>query len=154
MQAKTHPLARQPPNLRIQTDLRQSGNYFYKTYALGRFPVDNPYYTPYHSSMRLTHTTLMINLKSIRRYGLLTSFARQGRVAVWLHSSKKRDWAEAHVRVRHGAEASEIVQIVVDVPRSWVKRHADGLYYCSRDISPERFRKLTVVRRVVETIAL
>lgn len=104
--------------------------------------------------MRLTHTTLMSYLPSIRKYGLLKTFSRQGRVAVWLHVARLDQWGEAHVRVRHGAERAEIAHLVVDVPRSWCKRHANGIYYCCRDIPPSRFRSLRAVRTVEVEIAL
>ena len=104
--------------------------------------------------MRLTHTTKLKNLKSIRQYGLLKSFSRQGRVAVWLHTAKLDKWGEAHVKVRHGWENCDIVHIVVDVPRSWVRKHANGLYYCDRDIPPARFRSIRSVVSVETVLPL
>lgn len=104
--------------------------------------------------MRLTHTTRLANLPSIRKYGLLCTYAKQGRVAVWLHVARLDKWGEAHVKVRHGCESEGIVHLVLDVPRSWCRRHASGIWYCLRDIPPSRFRSARVVRTIEEEVDL
>lgn len=104
--------------------------------------------------MKITHTTLLSNLASIRKYGLLVTFARQGRKAVWLHVKRLDQWAENHVHTRHDADRDTIVHLDFEVPEAWVRRHANGVYWCPMDIPPERIRGIRVVRRVVEHIPL
>ena len=104
--------------------------------------------------MRVTHTTTLKRLASIRQFGFLVTFARQGRRAVWFHSKLKDKWAEAHVRCRHDAYSEDLVHIEVDVPRSWCRRHAGGIWYVLRDVPADRIRRIRSVRTVEEVISL
>jgi hypothetical protein len=88
--------------------------------------------------MRLYHATAGRNRLSIETSGLLPSRSQGKRPAVWLVPSKLRYWAICHTVVRHGGPVEEVVVYTVDVPRSWLKRHGKGLWYCTRPIPPER----------------
>jgi hypothetical protein len=92
--------------------------------------------------MLLRHATLRRNLPSIGRHGLLFSKS-QGRLpVVWLHAPSKSSWAVLHTIKPHGGRAEGVVIIEVDVPRSWLRRSRKKLWYCGRDIPPERFGRL------------
>jgi hypothetical protein len=104
--------------------------------------------------MKLTHTSPLHNWSSLRKFGILASYSKQGRVACWLHTARLDRWAEAHVKVRHDAENDDLIHIVVDVPRSWVRRHANGMYYCFKDIPASRFRSARIVRTVSKAVTL
>ena len=92
--------------------------------------------------MLLRHATLARNLPSIGRNGLLCSKS-QGRLpVVWLHAPSKSSWAVLHTIKRHGGRAEGVVIIEMEVPRSWLRRSRKKLWYCGRDIPPERFRPL------------
>jgi hypothetical protein len=92
--------------------------------------------------MILRHATLLRNLPSIRRHGLLCSKS-QGRLpVVWLHSPSKSDWAALHTVKRHGGRVERVIIIEVDVPRSWLRRSRRKLWCCPRDIPRECFRRL------------
>jgi hypothetical protein len=90
--------------------------------------------------MRLRHATLARNLNSILRAGLLTSKSQGKRPVVWLGCPVKSLWAAAHVVRRHGGRIEQVVILEIDVPRSWLRRSKKGLWYCPRDISPDRIR--------------
>ena len=92
--------------------------------------------------MLLRHATLRRNLPSIRRSGLLCSKSQGRRPVVWLHSPGKSSWAVLHTIRRHGGRAEGVVIIEVNVPRKWLRRSRKRLWYCKRDISPERFGRL------------
>jgi hypothetical protein len=38
-----------------------------------------------------------------------------------------------------GHDVENVVAIEVEVPRSWLRRSKKGLWYCKKDIDPERF---------------
>jgi hypothetical protein len=59
---------------------------------------------------------------------------------VWLHSAGRSAWAMTHTVLRHGGRIENVVIIEVSVPRSWLRRSKSGLWYCKKDIDPERFR--------------
>lgn len=90
----------------------------------------------------LRHATLRKNLPSILRGGLLTSMSQGKLPVVWLHTSGRTSWAAMHTVKRHGGRIEGVVVIEVEIPRSWLRRHSRGLWACSEDIGPERFRKL------------
>jgi hypothetical protein len=92
--------------------------------------------------MLLRHATLARNLNSILRHGLLCSHSKGKLPAVWLCTPAKTLWAAAHVVDRHGGRIESTVVLEVDVPRSWLRRHRKGLFYCPRDIPPGRIRRL------------
>ena len=92
--------------------------------------------------MRLRHATPARNLPGITRAGLLTSKS-QGRLpVVWLCCPGKTTWAVLHVVKRHGCRVEGTAVIEVDVPRSWLRKSRKGLWYCTRDVPPDRFRRL------------
>jgi hypothetical protein len=35
-----------------------------------------------------------------------------------------------------------VITLEVDVPRSWLRRSRKGLWYCTRDVPPDRIRRL------------
>jgi hypothetical protein len=41
---------------------------------------------------------------------------------------------------RHGGRGEGVVVLELDVPRSWLRRSKRGLWYCPRNIPPERIR--------------
>jgi len=47
-----------------------------------------------------------------------------------------------HLAWRHGARIEAVITLEVDVPRSWLLHFRKGLWYCTRDIPPERIRRL------------
>lgn len=104
--------------------------------------------------MILIHTTPRRNLDSIREYGILCSFSRGARPAVWLHDTWRSPWAETHVELKHDCSGQEIVHIVVEVRDQSVRKHADGLYYSMEDITPSQLKAAQVVRKVLEEVAL
>jgi hypothetical protein len=61
---------------------------------------------------------------------------------VWLATEGKSSWAALHVVERHGGRIEAVVTLEVDVPRSWLRRSRKGLWYCTRDIPPDRIRRL------------
>jgi hypothetical protein len=90
--------------------------------------------------MRLRHATLKPNLPSIDKHGLLCSKSEGKKKVVWLHIASRSAWAAVHTVRRHGNRIENVVVIEVEVPRSWLRRSKKGLWYCKRDIPPERFR--------------
>src|SRR5262249_38295840 len=83
------------------------------------------------ASMKLRHATLIRNLPSIQRHGLLCSKSQGWLKAVWLATKEKSSWAAMHVAWRHGARIEAVVTLEVDVPRSWLRRSRKGLWYCT-----------------------
>jgi hypothetical protein len=92
--------------------------------------------------MLLRHATLARNLNSILRRGLLCSYSKGKLPAVWLCTPAKTLWAAAHVVERHGGRIESVVVLEVSVPRSWLRRHRKGLFYCPRDVPPVHIRRL------------
>ena len=92
--------------------------------------------------MLLRLATFRRNLPSIRRLGLLCAKSRGKLPVVWLHAASKSAWAAVHVVKRHGARVEGVVSIEVDIPRRLLRRNRRGLWYCTRDIGPGRFRRL------------
>ncbi len=92
--------------------------------------------------MILRHATPRRNLPSIRRGGLLCSKSRGRLPVVWLHAPSKSPWAVLHTVRRHGGRVEGVVIIEVDVRRGWLRRNRKRLWYSTRDIPPERFRRL------------
>lgn len=92
------------------------------------------------AEMIVQHATLRRNLESIRRRGLLTQFSRGRLKAVWLHTRAREPWACGHCVLRHGGRIEDVVVLLVDVPRSQLKRHAGlrGVYYLPADVPPGR----------------
>ena len=92
--------------------------------------------------MLLRHATPARKVAGILRAGLLTSKSRGRLAAVWLCSAVKSSWAVLHTIKRHGGRVETTVVLEVDVPRSWLRRSKKGLWYCPRDISPDRIRRV------------
>jgi hypothetical protein len=90
--------------------------------------------------MLLRHATLTRNLPSIIQGGLLTSKSQGKLPVVWVCSRAKTAWAALHTIKRHGGRAENVVILELGVPRHWLRRSKRGLYYCPRDIPPERIR--------------
>jgi hypothetical protein len=88
--------------------------------------------------MRVRHATFARNLASILRAGLLCSKSQGKLPVVWLGSPAKSLWAAAHVVRRHGGRIEQVVILEIDVPRSWLRRSKRGLWYCPRDVPPQR----------------
>jgi hypothetical protein len=55
---------------------------------------------------------------------------------------------QVHTIRRHGGRIEAVVTLEVDVPRSWLRRSRAGLWYCVRDISAERIRRLLTFGQV------
>jgi hypothetical protein len=93
--------------------------------------------------MLLRHATPAGNLSSILRSGLLTSYARGKLPVVWACAPSRSSWAVLHAIRRHGGRVETTVVLELDVPRSWLRRSArKRVWYCPRDIPPERIRKV------------
>jgi hypothetical protein len=90
--------------------------------------------------VRLRHATLARNLNSILRAGLLCSRSQGKRPVVWLCCAAKTLWGTNHVVSRHGGRIEAVVVLEIDVPRSWLRRSKKGLWFCPRDVPPERIR--------------
>ncbi len=88
----------------------------------------------------LHHATLTQNLPSILRTRLRTSRSRGKLPVVWLCCRAKTAWAALHCIKRHGGRVEAVVILEIDVPRRWLRRSRRGLWYCPRDIPPERIR--------------
>jgi hypothetical protein len=88
--------------------------------------------------MLLRHATLARNLPSIIRAGLLTSKSQGKRPVVWVCCRAKTAWAALRTIKRHGGRIEGVVILEIDVPRRWLRRKRRGLWYCPRDIPPER----------------
>jgi hypothetical protein len=86
------------------------------------------------------HATLARNLPGIIKAGLLTSKSRGKRPVVWVCGRTNTAWAALHVVKRHGGRVEGVVILELDVPRDWLRRSRPGLWYCPRDIPPERIR--------------
>jgi hypothetical protein len=90
--------------------------------------------------MLLRHATLARNLNSILRGGLLCSHSQGKLPVVWACSPARSWWAVLHVIKRHGGWIESVVVLELDVPRSWLRRSKKGLWYCPRDVPPDRIR--------------
>jgi hypothetical protein len=90
--------------------------------------------------MLLRHATLARNLPGIIESGLLTSKSQGKRAVVWVCCRAKTAWAALHTVRRHGGRVEGVVILEIDVPRRWLRRSRRGLWYCPRDIPPERIR--------------
>jgi hypothetical protein len=90
--------------------------------------------------MLLRHATPARNLPSIIKAGLLTSKSQGKLPVVWVCCRAKTAWAALHTIRRHGGRAENVVILEIEVPRRWLRRSKRGLWYCPRDIPPERIR--------------
>jgi hypothetical protein len=92
--------------------------------------------------MLLRHATPARNLNSILRLGLLCCHSKGKLPVVWACSPARSWGAVLHVVKRHGGRVESTVVLEVDVPRSWLRRSRKGLWYCPRDIPPERIQRV------------
>jgi hypothetical protein len=92
--------------------------------------------------MLLRHATLIRNLPGIERRGLLCRKSKGRLQVVWLHTPAKSFWAALHTIKRHGGRAEAVVILLVDVPRSWLRKGRKGLWYSVRDVPPDRIRRV------------
>jgi hypothetical protein len=92
--------------------------------------------------MLLRHASPARNLNSILRHGLLCSRSEGKLPVVWACSPARSWWAVLHVVKRHGGRVESTAVLEVDVPRSWLRRSRKGLWYCPRDIPPDRFQRV------------
>lgn len=88
--------------------------------------------------MRLRHATLARNLVSILRDGLLCRKSEGKRKVCWVCRPSLTWWACIHTVKRHGGRIESTVVLDVNVPRSWLRKHGNGLWYSVRDIPPTR----------------
>ena len=103
--------------------------------------------------MRLIHVTAKHNLDSIKANGLDPKFATMKRRAVWGVSPSNEAWAVAHTLGKPRAAGLSIhdhVTIEVDVPRSWLRRHKRGIWYCLKTITEDRFIEVRESSRIGE----
>jgi hypothetical protein len=93
--------------------------------------------------MLLRHATPARNLPGVVKAGLLTAKSRGRLAVVWLCSAARTLWAAAHAVRRHGGRIENVVVLEVEVPRRWLRRcKVRGLWYCRRDVPPERIRRV------------
>lgn len=92
--------------------------------------------------MRLYHHTLRRNLHSILSRGLLAGKSRGAIRGVWLHTSQWKASACKHMLSKRVGGMGEVVCLVVDVPRSWLRRLGGhkGMYYVLGDIPVSRLK--------------
>jgi len=103
--------------------------------------------------VRLIHVTDRRNLPSITERGLDPAYATGKRSAVWAVAPKNESWAILHTLSKPraaGRTVADHVVLVVDVPRSWLRRHAAGVWWCDRVIPTER---IAVIREAADTAA-
>jgi hypothetical protein len=97
----------------------------------------------------ILHATLARNLPSILRAGLLTSKSQGKLPVVWVCCPSKSSWAILHVVKRPGGRVETTVVLEVDVPRRWLRRSRKGLWYCPRDVPPDRIRRAVCFSELV-----
>jgi hypothetical protein len=89
--------------------------------------------------------TLARTPPGICKAGLFCAKSRGRRPVVWLHSSGRSTWAALHTVRRHGGRIEQVVILEIDVPRRWLRRSKKGLWYCPRDMPPERIRGVITI---------
>jgi RNA:NAD 2'-phosphotransferase (TPT1/KptA family) len=94
------------------------------------------------------HATSQKNLGSILKNGLLAAKSRQKRKAVWFVPKSGFAWACTHAVKRSGGRIEDVVVLAVDVPRGWLRKHGQGLWYCDRDVPASRISGITVYKTV------
>ncbi len=103
--------------------------------------------------MRLRHATVVRNLPSILKGGLLCSKSKGRLKVVWMHTPNKTSWAALHTVKRHGGRVEAVVVLEVSVPRRWLRRSRKGLWYSVRDIPAERTRRVLAFGEVAGALA-
>ena len=100
--------------------------------------------------MILRHVTPRRNLDSIRRRGLLLSFAQTSPPAVWLHTRSRTPGLVRHCARRHNVSPDQVAVLTVIVPSHWCRRNRRGLYSVTRDIPPGRIDPVAAGALVTE----
>jgi hypothetical protein len=103
--------------------------------------------------MLLRHATPARNVNSILKAGLLCSRSRGKMPVVWVCSPCKTWWAVIHTVERHGGRVESTVVIELDVPRSWLCRNRKGLWYCPRDVPPDRIKHVLTFHEIAASPA-
>ncbi len=103
--------------------------------------------------MWLRHATVVRNLPSILKSGLLCSKSKGRLKVVWLHTSNKTTWATLHTVRRRGGRVEAVVVLEVSVPRRWLRRSRKGLWFSVRDIPPDRVRRALAFGEVAGALA-
>lgn len=100
--------------------------------------------------MRMLHATAFKNVARIYDRGILASRSKAARKTIWLVSPSMYAAAVSHAQKRHGLAPEEVAVIVVDVPRSWLRKagrkgvkHTGG-----RNIPPERIKAFYFTTRL------
>jgi hypothetical protein len=103
--------------------------------------------------MLLRHSTPRRNLPGIIKAGLLCSRSKGKKPVVWLHAPGRTVWAVLHTVKRHGGRAEAVVTLEIDVPRGWLRKSRRGVWYCPRDVPPDRIGRLITFAEVAGTCA-
>ena len=103
--------------------------------------------------MLLRHATPARNLNSVLRTGLLCAYSKGKLPVVWACSPGKTWWSVIHVIKRHGGRVETTVVLEVDVPRHWLRRSRKGLWFCPRDIPPDRIQRALCFAELTGTSA-
>lgn len=90
----------------------------------------------------LLHATMIKNLASIKKRGLLPGKAVRNRKAVWLASESEEQWAVKHCVQNRACSPDEVCIIRVEVPVSWIRGFRYGLWYCGHVIPPACLRSV------------
>lgn len=101
--------------------------------GLGLASVYALWSNPYMATT-LYHVTPGINVKSIRRRGLLARLSRGRMKAVWLCTESRIEWAIAHVVKSHRCPLSTVRVLAVSPPVSVCGSRVPGLYYTRSDV--------------------
>ena len=103
--------------------------------------------------MLIRHATPARDLASILRLGLRCCRSRGRLPVVWACAPGKTWWAVIHVVRRHGGRVESTVVLEVDVPRRWLRRSRKGLWYCPRDVPPDRIRRVVTFQELAASPA-
>ncbi len=87
-------------------------------------------------SVEFFHVSPARNLRSINRFGILPSMARQGMRVSWLVSRSKVAWAINHVRDRHSVADVVVFRIVVE--RTSLIRRRRGVWTTDSAVLPSQ----------------
>jgi hypothetical protein len=74
--------------------------------------------------------------------GLLCSKSQGKKAIVWLHTPAKSFWAALQTVRRHGGRVEAVVILLVDVPRAWLRKSRQGLWYSVNGIPADRIRRV------------
>ena len=104
-------------------------------------------------NIRLTHVTNASNIPSILKEGLDPKYATMRRAAVWTVLASQTQWSLFHClskKRNKGLSSADMVEIIISVPRSWVKKHgsqtaARGIkqFWIDRVVPANRIKSIT-----------